>query len=138
MAFQPREEHSNELELFVKKALLTGVMLVLAALLWFARDVVILVFIAAVLAAGISPAVHRVRVLWRHFFHRNITRGPAVLIVYFPFLIGAVLLLIIMVPRLIDDWQALSAQAPALIERNVLTPLDKYLPMGSIRAYLNR
>lgn len=137
MAFQPRDgERSGEIELFAKKALTVAALLIVAAVLWAARDVVVLVFIAAVLAAGISPAVHRVRVVWRHFVGRNLSRGAAVMLVYFPFLFLALLLVFIMVPRLISDWTALSAQLPALLEANVLTPLERYVPMGAVRSYL--
>ena len=139
MAFQPHDpaRHPGELELFAKKAAIVASLLILATLLWAARDVVVLVFIAAVLAAGISPAVHRVRVLWRHFFTRNLSRGAAVMIVYFPFLFAALMLVFILVPRLIADWKALSAQLPALLEANVFTPLERFVPMGGIRAYLS-
>lgn len=128
---------THELETFALKAAIVGGLVILAALLWAARDVVILVFIAAVLAAGISPVVHKVRVWWRHFFRRNLSRGTAVLIVYFPFLFLALLLVVIMVPKLISDWKSLSAQLPLLLESNVLTPLERFVPMGGVRAYLS-
>src|SRR5947208_2977111 len=128
MAFQPRETlQRSELELFTRKVLIVIAAGIALAILWAARDVLILIFIAAVLAAGISPVVQRVRVWGRHLFHRNIARGTAVLIVYFPFLIVATVLLIFVLPRLIDDVRALGAQLPALLERNVLTPLERYV-----------
>ncbi len=137
MAFQPRESlHRSELELFTRKVGIVIAFAILLAILWAARDVLILIFIAAVLAAGISPAVQRVRVWARHLFHRHIARGTAVLIVYLPFLLIATMLLIFMVPRLIEDMRALSAQLPTLVERNVLTPLGHYLPMNGVREYL--
>ncbi|HEY8131226.1 MAG TPA: AI-2E family transporter, partial [Thermoanaerobaculia bacterium] len=137
MAFQPRESlHRSELELFTRKVGIVVAFAVLLAILWAARDVLILIFIAAVLAAGISPAVQRVRVWARHLFHRHIARGTAVLIVYFPFILIATMLLIFMVPRLIEDMRALSAQLPMLVERNVLTPLGHYLPMNGVREFL--
>ena len=138
MAFHPRdEEQSSELELFAKKAGIVAAILVLIILLWAAREIVILVFIAAVLAAGISPAVHRVRVLGRHFLKRNLSRGSAVMIVYLPFLCLALGLVFIMVPMLISDFKALSAQLPELLEKNVLTPLERYIPMGGVRNYVS-
>jgi predicted PurR-regulated permease PerM len=105
-------------------------------LLWAVLDVLILIFIAAVLAAGISPAVHRVRVLGRYRFRRNIHRGMAVVIVYFPFLLAVILLAVLLVPRLIDETRALNAQLPTLIEHNLLTPLQRYLPVGPARDFL--
>ena len=80
-------------------------------LLWDVREVLILVFIAAVLAAGISPAVHRVRVLGRYRLRRNISRGTAAVIVYFPFLLLVILLAVLMVPRLIGETRALERAA---------------------------
>jgi predicted PurR-regulated permease PerM len=137
MAFQPRDSlHRSELELFTWKVGVVVIAAIALALLWAARDVLIVVFIAAVLAAGISPVVHRVRVWGRHLFHKHIPRGTAVLIVYLPFLILALALLIFMVPRLIDDTRALSAQLPMLLEKNVFTPLDRYVPMNPVREFL--
>ena len=45
-----------------RSRIVIGVRACCSLLLWAVRDVLMLVFIAAVLAAGISPAVHRVRV----------------------------------------------------------------------------
>jgi predicted PurR-regulated permease PerM len=138
VAFHPREQGGDrDLYLFAKKAgVIVGIALVLL-LLWAVRDIVILIFIAAVLAAGISPAVHRVRVIGRHWLRRNIPRGTAVLIVYFPFLLLVLLLAIVMVPRLISETRAMGAQLPALIEHNLLTPLQRYLPVGPLRQYVS-
>ena len=127
----------TELELFTRKVAIVVGVAILLAVLWAARGVLILVFIAAVLAAGISPAVHRVRVLGRHYFHRNLSRGTAALIVYLPFLFLALLLLFIMVPRLVLESRQLSAQLPTLIERNILTPLERYIPMDGVRDYFS-
>lgn len=137
MAFYPRDtlQHS-ELELFARKVGIVVGVVVILALLWAARDILILIFIAAVLAAGISPAVHRVRVWGRHLLHRNVPRGTAVVLVYFPFLFIAIVLLLFMVPRLIDDMRALGAQLPMLLEKNVIAPLGKYVPMDGVREYL--
>ncbi|MEK6371401.1 MAG: AI-2E family transporter [Acidobacteriota bacterium] len=137
MAYVPREQPADrELKFFAIRILIIVAFAVGLALLWAVRDVLILIAIAAVLAAGIAPAVQRVRIIGRHWFHRNIPRGTAVLIVYFPFLFLVIILLVVMVPRLIDDTRALSAQLPAMIEHNVLTPLEKYVPMRAIREYL--
>jgi predicted PurR-regulated permease PerM len=106
------------------------------ALLWAAREVLLVVFIAAVLAAGISPAVHRVRVLGRYWMRRNLSRGKAVLIVYFPFLFLVLLLAVFLIPRLIVETRALGSQLPALVEHNVVSPLEHYLPMGPVRSWM--
>jgi len=138
MAFQPRDiVQRAELDLFAKKLAIVIVAAIIVAILWAARPVLILIFIAGVLAAGISPAVHRVRVWWRWLFDRNLPRSWAVLIVYLPFLAVAVLLLVFMVPRLVVDMRALSDQLPVLLERNVLTPLEHYVPMDGVRQFVH-
>ena len=126
-----REEQS--LQLFTKKALIVTAIGLALALLWQVRQVLILVFIAAVLAAGIAPAVHRVRVFWRFWSRRNLARGTAVAIVYLPFVILVLTLGLILVPRLVSDFRELSTQLPVLIETNLLQPLEKYIPMGAVR-----
>jgi predicted PurR-regulated permease PerM len=126
----------TELELFTKKLLIVAAAVALAALLWFARDVVLLVFIAAALAAGIAPAVRRVRLFWRYRFRRKLSRGAAVMIVYLPLLIGVLLIGLLVVPRFIADSNELGARLPILIEQNVLKPLERFVPMGAVREQL--
>jgi predicted PurR-regulated permease PerM len=134
MAAYVKEEHS--LQLFAKKVLIVVAVALMMVLLWLVRDIVVLVFIAAVLAAGIAPAVHWIRVRWRFWFHRNLPRGRAVMIVYLPFVVIVVALLLILVPRVVSDWRQLSAQLPAIIEQNVVVPLEKYVPMTPVREAL--
>ena len=126
----------GELETFAKKVAIVTVVLLTLALLWTVRDIVILVFIAAAIAAGISPAVRWVRVRWRYQFHRNLRRGPAVMIVYLPFLIGVLLVLVLIVPRFVHETRDLARQLPSLIETNVLQPLEAYVPVNLIREQL--
>jgi predicted PurR-regulated permease PerM len=133
---RPADRPRSELELFTRKVLIVVGVAAGSALLWFARDVLLLVFIAAVIAAGISPAVRRMRILWRFSFRRNLTRGKAVMMVYLPFLATVLILGLLIVPRFIADTRALSAQLPALIERNILTPLEPYVPVNVIREEL--
>jgi predicted PurR-regulated permease PerM len=45
-------------------------------------------------------------------------------------------LLLILIPRLVADWQTLSVQLPVLIDQNVLQPLEKYVAMDQVRASL--
>lgn len=137
MAFYPREgARDRELELFVKKTAVVVVTALALALMWRVREVVLLVFIAAVLAAGISPAVYRVRVLWRFYFRRDIARGAAVMVVYFPFLFLVLLLVAVIVPRLIVEARALGAQLPLLVEANIVAPLERYFPMPQVHEAL--
>lgn len=126
----------SDLEIFARKVLIVVAIGVTLVLLWSARGVLMLVFIAAILAAGIAPAVHRVRLLWRFRFRRKLARGPAVMIVYLPFLAAVILLSVVVLPRFIADTRELGAQIPSLIEKNILTPLEQYVPVDFIRAEL--
>lgn len=137
MAVVPHDpQHRDELRVFTEKVFVIVGVAVLLAILWAARHVLFLVFVAAVLAAGIAPAVHRVRVVGRHLLRRNIPRGAAVLIVYLPFVVLVLLLLIVVVPRVITETRSLGAQLPALIDQNILTPLERFVPMGGARVYI--
>lgn len=134
MATTSREERrANELEMFAKKLGIAAALAIVLTLLWLVREILVLVLIAAVLAAGISPAVYRVRVLSRHWFHHRMRRGTAVMLVYFPFLATMIVFLVVLVPRLIADWDRLSSQLPMLIEQNILEPLEKYISVQPIR-----
>jgi predicted PurR-regulated permease PerM len=134
---RPVDRPRGELELFTRKILILLGIAAGAAVLWFARDVLVLVFIAAVLAAGIAPVVRRVRILWRYQFHRQLSRGKAVMIVYMPFLVAVLLIGILVVPRFIHDTQELGKRLPALLDQNVLAPLAEYgVPVNVIREEL--
>jgi predicted PurR-regulated permease PerM len=127
----------GELRTFSRKVAIVAAMVIALLLLWRVRGVLILVFIAAVVAAGIAPAVQRVRIYGRYWFHRNIPRGAAVFIVYFPFVVGVVLLALIGVPRIVDPLRTLAEQLPLLIEKDILTPLEQYVPVAPLRDLLH-
>jgi len=128
-------QEKGELEVFARKVGIVVAAILGLLLLWRVHDVLILIFIAAVIASGIDPAVRRVRVWGRYWFHRNIPRGVAVAIVYLPFVIGVLLIALVLVPRLVDETSALRAQMPRLFETNVLTPLGRYIPVGPLRRF---
>ena len=110
---RPTSGPRGDLEIFFRKVLIVAAVIVALALLWAARGVLLLVFIAAVIAAGISPVVRAVRVRWRFQFHKSLSRGAAVMIVYLPFLIAVILISVFIVPRFVADARELSAQLPA-------------------------
>jgi len=127
----------GELLRFAKKVAIVVAFGLALAVLWLARHVLILIFIAAAVAAGIAPAVQRVRISVRFLFHRTIRRGTAIAIVYFPFVLLVLLIAIVVVPQLVSETRSLGAQLPALIEQNILTPLERFLPVAAIRTYLH-
>ena len=137
MAIYIKEQRpGGELELFIKKVAILIAAAVVVGILWLVRDILLLVFIAAVLAAGIAPLVRRVRVLWRFWFRRKLARGKAVMIVYLPFLVFVIAVAAYTIPRFVADWKELSAQLPLLIEQNIVQPLEKYIPMTAAREAL--
>jgi predicted PurR-regulated permease PerM len=123
----------RELDLFARKIAIVAAAGIILLILWLVRDILVLVFIAAVVAAGIAPAVRRVRVLWRFWFHRRLPRGTAVMIVYLPFLLIVAAVAVFLVPKVVADWRQLSTQLPALVETNIVQPLERYVPMGAVR-----
>lgn len=126
----------GELTLFAKKVLIVIAAVLILGLIWAARNVVVLIVIAGVLAAGIAPAVRRIRLLWRYYFHRKLSRGPAVMIAYLPFLAIVLVIAIVIAPRFVADSRELTKNLPALIEANVLVPLERYVPVGVLREEL--
>jgi predicted PurR-regulated permease PerM len=131
-----RDRPQSELELFTKKVVIIAIAVGLAAVLWYARDVFLLVFIAAALAAGIAPAVRRVRLFWRYRFRRKLSRGAAVMLVYLPLLLTVVILGLLVVPRFIADTNELRDRLPMLIDQNILKPIENVVPVGAIREQL--
>ncbi|HEU4523006.1 MAG TPA: AI-2E family transporter [Thermoanaerobaculia bacterium] len=136
MAIYLKEHRGGELDIFLRKVIIVACLGIVLTLLWLVRGVLVLVFIAAVLAAGIAPAVRRVRVLWRFWFRRKLDRGKAVMIVYLPFLALVITLGVFLIPRFVADWKELSEKLPVLIEANILQPLDRYIPMDAARKAL--
>jgi predicted PurR-regulated permease PerM len=130
---RPAEGGRGELETFMVKVLIVLAIIAAGALVWFARGVLLLVFIAAVLAAGISPTIRALRIRWRYAFRRKLSRGAAVMIVYLPFLIAVLVVGLLIVPRFMADTRELGERLPALIEHNILKPLEPYVPVGVIR-----
>lgn len=130
------EGHSRqpqrELELFARKVVIVVAIALLVVFLWYVRDVLLIIAIAAMLAAGISPVIKRVRVWVRHRTGRRIRRGTAVLLVYFPLLILAILVAIFGVPALLAESNQLVRQLPALIEEKILRPLNRYVPTANL------
>lgn len=126
----------GELKLFAGKVAIVCAFAIALGVLWLVRHIVVLVFIAAILAAGIAPAVRRVQLMWRYWFRKKIARGPAVMIVYLPFLCIVIVMGLLIVPHVMSDSRELMARMPMLIEQNIVKPLEKYVPMGAVREQL--
>ncbi|HUO85642.1 MAG TPA: AI-2E family transporter [Thermoanaerobaculia bacterium] len=131
-------ESRSELVLFARKVLIVFALAVAVLLVWRAREVVLMIFIAAILAAGIAPAVRRVQAWARLWFHRRIRRGTAVLIVYFPFVATAVVGAIVGIPVVLAESEGLLQELPVVIEERILKPLQPYLPIDELRELVVR
>lgn len=118
----------GELQMFVKKVAIVAAALLLLLLLWKVRRIIVLIFISAVIAAGIAPAVRRVQVLVRLYTRRKLRRGSAVLLVYLPFLATVILIGALTLPQLVAESQKLSVELPQLLETKIFKPLTKYFP----------
>lgn len=126
----------TELQQFLRKVLIVAAVALSLIFLWLIRRILVLLFIAAVLAAGISPAVHRVRVLVRHHLGKRIRRGTAVVLVYVPFLVAAILFALFGIPRIVVEGRDLAHRVPELLETRVIEPLSAYLPVAEVRDIL--
>lgn len=136
MTQEKQESARSDLELFAKKAAIVVGIAAGFFCLWLIRHVLILMYIAAVLAAGIAPAVRRVQIVVRLWTKRRVRRGTAVMIVYLPFVIAAALMAIFVVPRMLIETRGLVSELPVLVEQNVLEPLEPYIPLDEVRAML--
>ncbi|HEY5611682.1 MAG TPA: AI-2E family transporter [Thermoanaerobaculia bacterium] len=130
---QGREGEAADLHLFYRKVAIVAGFVIGFFLLLSLRRILVLLFIAAVLAAGISPAVRRVRTVVRLYTGRRMQRGTAVLLVYFPFLLAAILVSVFAVPHFLIETRELGVQLPAVLDQKILRPLERYVPLGSFR-----
>ena len=122
----------DHLRIFAKKVAL----LLFLFLLWQLRSILILLVVAGVLAAGIAPAVARVRVLVRLAFHRRIGRSAAVLLVYLPIFIAGALILVLGLPFLLEQSRRLMTELPRLLDERIFVPLRQYVPFADFRGML--
>lgn len=129
-------EDESELHLFTRKVLIVAAVAIGIVFLWNIQRILILILIAGILASGVSPAVHRVRVLTRHYLHRRIRRGTAVVLVYVPFLVAAALFAIFGLPHLLVEGRDMAVRLPVLVEENIILPLAPYLPVDELRKLL--
>ncbi len=126
----------QELNQFFRKVLIVLAAVSFAIFLWQVRKILILLFVAGILAAGISPAVRRVRVLLRHRFKWRVKRGTAALLVYLPFLTGIVVFLILTLPILLRESQQLAQEMPRLVEEKVHVLLKDWVTLEQLKEML--
>ncbi len=93
-------------------ALAVGVALVVGVLAfaWAAGPVLVLMFVAVILAAGLQPIISWLR------GHLPIGRGAAILLVYGVFLLSVIGIVVVILPSAIAQFQATLASLPPLFE----------------------
>jgi predicted PurR-regulated permease PerM len=126
----------DDLSLFVSKLFIAVAFGLVLIVLWRVRHVLTLILIAAVIAAGIAPAVRRVQIRGRFHLRRRIARGTAAVIVYFPFLFLVALLAALTIPALMVDTRDLFRELPPLIDQKLLKPLERYVEVNQARTFL--
>jgi putative heme transporter len=93
-------------------ALAVGVALVVGvlALLWAAGPVLVLMFVAVILASGLQPIIQWLR------GHLPIGRGAAILLVYGVFLLSVIGIVVVILPSAIAQFQTTLQSLPPLFE----------------------
>ncbi|MGA7616705.1 MAG: AI-2E family transporter [Thermoanaerobaculia bacterium] len=127
-------DRGDDLGRFARRVAVVALFVIGLLFLWAVRNVLVLIFISAAIAAGIAPTVRRVRARVRAFTGRRINRGTAVLLVYFPFLLIAVLFAVLIVPQMLVQSRGLIQELPTVIDQRIITPIEKFVPIREIVA----
>jgi len=107
--------------------LFAAAIVLLLTVAWHIRDVLLLIYVAALFAVVISPAIGFVQAArigrWRP------SRGLAVLTIIFGVVVIATLLLLFLAPPIVRDLQSFSAELPKRLEQ--FYDRIEHLPFGS-------
>ena len=85
---------------------------ILLALLWAARDALLLVYVSALIAMGFSPLVRLIEQPSPDARKRRVPRWFAILVIYAAIMAGAVLVGLLVIPPLVAQGSALWAKIP--------------------------
>ncbi len=107
--------------------LFTFGLLVAAAVVYFARDVLMLIYVSALLAVVISPAVEAVRKL--HIGHWWPTRGAAIFIIVVVLLAALTIFFAYVLPPIFRDVEAFSSDLPQRTAK--LQQRLRHIPFGA-------
>ena len=94
----------------------TGVA-ILAALCWAAREALMLVYVSALIAMGLSPLVKLIEKPTRHGSRRRVPRWLAILSIYLVIVAAVVFLGLLVIPPLVAQGASLWGQLPAEFNR---------------------
>lgn len=109
------------------------VMVLIGAALWFAwsvRNVLLLVIVSAILAAGLSPAIDAISGYQPERKLLRLPRAVAVLILYLALIAGIALIFVVIIPPLVEQTQSFIQQLPKYIEdlRSTVRSLEESYP----------
>src|SRR5436190_6791966 len=90
---------------------------ILLALLWAARDALLLVYVSALIAMGLSPLVKLIERPRRHGTTRRVPRWLAILAIYAVLVAIFVFIGLLVIPPLVAQAAALWARLPAEFNR---------------------
>jgi predicted PurR-regulated permease PerM len=86
---------------------------ILLALLWAARDALLLVYVSGLIAMGFSPLVHFIEQPHPHAGKRRVPRWLAILVIYAAIMAAVVLVGLLVIPPLVAQGSALWAKIPS-------------------------
>src|SRR5947207_15560330 len=90
---------------------------ILLAVLWAARDALLLVYVSALIAMGLSPLVKLIERPRRHGTARRVPRWLAILAIYAIIVAAVVFVGLLVIPPLVAQAAALWARMPAEFNR---------------------
>jgi predicted PurR-regulated permease PerM len=96
----------------IQTVLTTAGVAILLAVLWAAREAVMLVYVSALIAMGFSPLVKLIERPRPGIGRRRIPRWPAILVIYASIVAAVVLVGLMIIPPLVAQGESLWARLP--------------------------
>src|SRR5258708_10047273 len=109
-------DHEFTHRMFQTVGTVTGVVILLAVL-WAARDALLLVYVSAVIAMGLSPLVRLIEQSDGRGKKRRVPRWLAILAIYGVLVVVVVFVGLLVIPPLVSQGAALWARMPAEFNR---------------------
>ncbi len=139
MSAYPIDEQSKKPRSLRSDIIFTIVLLILLALAWELRDVLLLVFVSALFAVVLNPAIEAVRSV--HIGHWWPSRGTAIVVIILISFVGFGSFLLFAVPPMYHDLQTAAANLPIRLTElsNVLHkfPFLQKLDLSRLADYMS-
>lgn len=114
-------------------------MLILLGVVWVAKDVLLLVYVSALFAVVLNPAIEAVRRI--HIGHWWPSRPGAIIIIIAVAALAITLFMVFALPPFLNDFDTISNNVPLrfeeLMQRLHRFPAMKKLEIGSLQDYVN-